>query len=227
MDTEWFKARKKELKLTDAKLGEALGVERSVANRVVNGDVEFNAKRADAVAKLFQVSRDEILFRAGISDHKPIPAPARQQPDRLPTATADRGESVEILALDISVAMGSGTIIDDFVESEPVVFDMAMLRRLTRTPFDRLRLITGVGNSHEPRFHHNDQFLIDINDRQLSRLDGYYWITLFGAHALKRLRPIGRGKIEIISENPDFAPQEVDAEDVRIEGRAIWVARGL
>jgi hypothetical protein len=29
------------------------------------------------------------------------------------------------------------------------------------------------------------------------------------------------------SDNPTVGDQEVDAKDLRIEGRAIWVARGL
>ena len=47
MDSEWFKSRKKALRVTDAELAEALGVERSVANKIVNGKVAFNARRAD------------------------------------------------------------------------------------------------------------------------------------------------------------------------------------
>lgn len=71
MDTEWFKTRKREMKVTDADVAAALGVERSVANKVLNGRVAFNAKRAPQMSELFKVTREEILFRAGISDVEP------------------------------------------------------------------------------------------------------------------------------------------------------------
>ena len=151
----------------------------------------------------------------------------RLHPDQQPTRSSDAGDGVEIRKLDLSVAMGRGTLIEDFVQSEMVTFDAAELSRITRTPSDRLRFVTGVGNSHEPRFQSNDQFLIDINQRELTRIDGYYWITFDGAHALKRLRPLGKGQIQILSDNPDFDPIEAARSEVRIEGRAIWFARGL
>lgn len=233
MDSEWFKARKRELKITDAALASVLGVERSVANKVTNGKVPLNGKRADAVAALFQVGRDEILYRAGLTQEAPK-APAAstathppRRPDQPPVRSADVGETVTITQLDLSLAMGPGTIIEEFVEAEQVAFDLSVLRRITRTPSDRLRFVTGIGTSHEPKFQSNDQFLIDINERRLTRIDGYYWITFDGAHALKRLRPLGGGRVQVISENPEYAPMELDASDVRIEGRAIWFARGL
>lgn len=148
-------------------------------------------------------------------------------PDRLPTRSASLGETVEITVLDLSVSMGPGAEIEDFVESEPVQFDLGQLRSITRTHSDRLRMIQGIGNSMEPVLRTGDRILVDINDRALSRLDGYYWITLHGAHGLKRLRPAKAGRILIVSENPQHEPIEVDAEDVTIEGRAIWFARAL
>lgn len=157
---------------------------------------------------------------------RPIPGRAVLS-EMPPTRSADAGETVGIQSLDLTVAMGPGTFIEDFVESELVSFDVAMLRRITRTPFERLRIITGVGTSHEPKFHSSDQFLIDIDDRKMSRIDGYYWITFDGAHALKRLRPLGNGRVQVISENPSFEPMDIAGEDLRIEGRAIWVARSL
>lgn len=149
------------------------------------------------------------------------------EPDTPPTRSADSGETVGIIALDLSVSMGPGTIIDDFVESEPVQFDIALLRAITHSPFDRLRIIRGIGTSMEPTFLSNDQFLIDTTDRGLSRFDGYYWITIDGAHGLKRLRPAGDGMVRVISESPAFNDFTIDKAAVRIEGRAIWVARGL
>jgi phage repressor protein C with HTH and peptisase S24 domain len=208
------------LQLKQSAFAERIGADQSYISKWER-DVEPGPRYLAKMAEMAGTSVDRFM------DQEWTPPAAKNGPDIPPTRIADAGEAVGILQLDLSVAMGPGTEIEDFVESDTVSFDLSVLRRLTRTPPARLRFVTGIGNSHDPKFQHNDQFLIDINDRMLSRLDGYYWITVHGAHALKRLRPIGGGRIQVISENPSFDPQEVDAEDLRIEGRAIWVARGL
>ena len=71
MNVEWFKNRKRELRITDADVAQALGVERSVANKVMNGKVAINLKRVDQMAALFQVTLDELLFQAGVTENQP------------------------------------------------------------------------------------------------------------------------------------------------------------
>ena len=140
---------------------------------------------------------------------------------------ADNGDVVPILKLDLSLSMGPGTVIDDYVEAEPVSFDLAFIRAITRSPSDRLRLVTGIGDSMYPTLNGGDAIMIDTTDRALARQDGIYWINLYGAAGIKRLRTVGHGRIMVKSDNPTVDDQEVDAGDLRIEGRAIWVARGL
>lgn len=139
----------------------------------------------------------------------------------------DRGDAVPVTALDLSLSMGPGTLIEEFIESEPVYMDLRLLQIITRTPSDRLRLVRGIGHSMEPTLRNGDQVLVDINDRQLSNLGGLYWIDYCGAHGIKRLQPAPRGKVWINSDNPVEPRIEADAEDVRIEGRVIWFAREL
>lgn len=218
MDSDWFKNRKKDLGITDAALGLALGVERSVANKVINGAVAFNARRADAVAKLLKVSQDEVLFRAGIST---------QQPARAMPPVVDAADVVSIQKLDLSLSMGPGTLIDDYVEADLVNFDPVFIRAITRAPIHRLKLVTGIGDSMYPTLNWGDAIMIDTTDNALAKQDGIYWINLYGAAGLKRLRTIGKNRILVKSDNPTVGDQEVSAEDLRIEGRAIWVARGL
>ena len=96
-----------------------------------------------------------------------------------------------------------------------------------RSPPDRLKLVTGIGDSMYPTLNWGDVILIDTTDRQLARQDGVYWIDLFGASGIKRLRTVGQGRVLVISDNRDVPDQEVDAADLRIQGRAIWLARGI
>lgn len=222
MDVDWLKARKKDRGVTDAALAEALGVERSVANKVANGKVTMNARRADAVGQLLGVTRDEVLFRAGLSDEQPAAPRAPAMP-----SARDDDDTAEIIALDLSLSMGPGTFIEDFVDGEPVRISLGFIQAITRTPTDRLRLVKGIGDSMEPTLRTGDQVLVDINERQLSRINGIYWIDYLGMHGIKRLRAAGQGKLNIGSDNPLVPDFEVDAADVRIEGRVIWFAREL
>lgn len=223
VDSEWFKGRKRALRITDAAFGQALGVERSVANKVINGAVAFNARRADAVAELFQVTADEILYRAGITKAEPHALIS----EHAPTRTTDAGDTVEVVALDLSISMGPGTLIEEFVEEEPVRFDLALLRAITRAPFTSLRVVKGIGDSMEPTLRTADRLLIDTSEKMLSRTHGIYWVDHLGAHGVKRLRPMGQGRVLIMSDNPSVPDYDVDADEMRIHGRAIWLMRDL
>lgn len=223
MQAGWFKARKEELGLRDEQIAQALGVSRTVANKFVNGKVALDARRAEALAKLFEVSRDEILYQGGISSEPPSPSSRLNQ-----IVTTNFDEAIaEIIKLDLSLSMGPGTLIGDYVEETTYKFDQQLLRLITRSPANRLRMVTGIGDSMYPTLAHGDYILIDTTDRMLARQDGIYWIDLHGAAGLKRLRTVGRGRVLVKSDNPAVGDQEVDAEDLRIDGRAIWFMRGL
>lgn len=222
VDTQWFKQRKKQVGATDATLAEALGVERSVANRVINGAVEFNARKAAAVAKALDVSEDEVLFRAGVRSEKP------QVPDQALTKSVDGGETAPLSRLDLSLPMGPGATVDDYVEEEAVEFDLGYLRAITRTPVHRLRLARGVGDSMFPTLQTSDEVLIDTTQNQLVHSDRVYAASINGGAAIKRLRPIeGGARILVISDNKTIEPYAVDASEVAIWGRVIRFARDL
>lgn len=176
------------------------------------------AKHAASFAKRLKVSAEWLLEGVGTPP---------KHPDQQSTQTIDAGETVEIVQLDLSLSMGPGTIIDDWTESEPVTFDLAFIRNITRSPPGRLRLVTGIGRSMEPTLQNGDTVMIDTLDRQLARQDGIYWVSIYGAAGIKRLRTIGQNRVLVISDNKDVDSQEVPLADLRIEGRAIWAARGL
>lgn len=225
MDHAWFQAKKKELKLTDIAIGEVLGKDRSVVNKIITGasSGSFSPAHADELARLFKVPRIEMLVKLGYLRDDDLPRLITRPV--LPPANDD--DIAEIASLDLSLSMGPGTLIEEFVESESVKVSLSFIQAITRTPSDRLRFVRGIGDSMEPTLRSSDLIMVDINERQLSRISGIYWINREGAHGIKRLRPAGKGRILIISDNPVEENDEVDAREIMIEGRAIWVARGL
>ncbi|RSV11643.1 LexA family transcriptional regulator [Sphingomonas sp. ABOLF] len=148
--------------------------------------------------------------------------------DQPPARSVGAGETTHIIKLDLSLPMGPGASVDDYVEEEPLEFDLAYLRSFTRTPPHRLRLAMGAGDSMFPTLVANDLIWIDTTQNELVHSDRIYAASINGGAAIKRLRPIdGGARVLVISDNKTIEPYEVDALDVRIWGRVIRFTRDL
>lgn len=209
---------RKKAGLSQSVLAERIGTTLNMLGKLERGDRTLDTDWLDKIGRALGVAPHLLVASSPRIDQEPL------EPEVI---NASEGETTSIISLDLSLSMGPGTTIDDFVESEPVEFDLGLLRSITRSPYHRLRIVRGIGNSMEPKFYTGDRILVDTTERSLSRIDGYYWITLYGSHGLKRLRPIGGGKVRVISENEGFEPMDVDLADLTIEGRAIWIGREL
>jgi phage repressor protein C with HTH and peptisase S24 domain len=210
-----------------AEFADAAGVNKTTYRAYENGQNGF-AKLAASFGRLLGVSAEWLLDGGeeptGATPAKPAPA---QVPVALIGPRDPDDDTVDIIQLDLSLSMGPGTLIEEFIEEERARFGLSFIRAITRTPTDRLRIVRGIGDSMEPTLRTGDRVLIDINEKQLARMNGIYWVDHLGTHGLKRLRAAGRGRVMIASDNPHVPDFEVDAEDLRIEGRAIWFARDL
>jgi phage repressor protein C with HTH and peptisase S24 domain len=161
----------------------------------------------------------------------PRSSPIKQQPaldaDQPKMHTADAGEMVEIIRLDLSLPMGPGATVDDYIEEEPVSFDLGYVRGFTRTPPHRLRIARGVGDSMFPTLNSNDLVWIDSTQTNLNQQDRVWAVSINGAAAIKRLRSLKEGRVLVISDNPTIDNYEVGGDEIRIGGRVIRFARDL
>lgn len=73
VQTDWLKARKKALKVSDETISRAVGIERSVVTKIINAKVEFTPRYADGFARSLDLSREEVLFRFGVLEENPQP----------------------------------------------------------------------------------------------------------------------------------------------------------
>jgi phage repressor protein C with HTH and peptisase S24 domain len=175
----------------------------------------------EPLAKLLKLSEDESKA-PNFGGYIGTPA------DQAPTRSTDAGETAQLLRLDLSLPMGPGATVDEYIEEEPVEFDLGYLRAITRTPVHRLRLARGVGDSMFPTLQSSDEVLLDTTQNQLLHSDRIYAASINGGAAIKRLRPIEGGKrILVISDNKTIDPYPVDAREVVIWGRVIRFARDL
>ena len=199
-------------------LAKRMGTSPQQVERLEKGQRKLSQEWIDKAAHAFSVTPADIISE-GVS---------LVVPEQPVVKSVDGGEVVEITRLDLSLPMGPGATVDDYVEEEPIAFDLGYLRSFTRTPPHRLRLAAGAGDSMLPTLLPNDLVWIDTTQNQLLHADRIYAASINGGAAIKRLRPVAGGtKVLVISDNKTIDPYEVDATDVIIWGRVIRFARDL
>lgn len=181
------------------------------------------APRSDTLRKLLAHvgSSEAEMYRVAAGG---TPAVVSDQPVR---RSVDAGETVEITQLDLSLPMGPGASVDEYVEEEPVTFDLGYVRSFSRTPAHRLRIARGVGDSMFPTLQNSDLVWIDSTLTELNQADKVWAVSINGAAAIKRLRRLKEGRVLVISDNKTIDSYEVDANEVIIWGRVIRFARDL
>jgi hypothetical protein len=157
----------------------------------------------------------------------PAAKPPAQRPpeaDQPMMRKADEG-TVSLKVVDLNLAMGDGGNLDDWADEESVEFDLNLLRSITRSPAARVIVVRPRGDSMFPTLLNGDWVLIDTTQRVLNLDDKIWACSVYGAGAVKRLKAIGKDKVEVRSDNPIAGNREVDSADLIILGRVIWIGR--
>lgn len=204
-----------------ADFARSVGVNPTTYRAYENGQNGF-AKFAATFARKLNVTAEWLLEGGALKG-----GPAKMTlalPDAPPTVKSEEG-SIPLRHVDMSLAMGDGTNIDDYFEEGVFEFDAALLRSISRSPAHRLIVGRGIGDSMTPTIGDDSLVIFDTTQTMLNATDRIWAISLFGAGGIKRLRPVARDRVLVISDNPAVPDQEVSTEDLRILGRVIWSAR--
>jgi phage repressor protein C with HTH and peptisase S24 domain len=129
--------------------------------------------------------------------------------------------------LAVGASAGSGALADGEALAGKVGFDETWLRHMGLDPA-RLSLIRVDGDSMQPTLNDGDDIMVDtaVADRALKT--GIHVLRFDGALMVKRLLPGRGGKLSILSDNPAYPPlEDIDASEVTVIGRVVWVGRKL
>lgn len=200
------------LAVTQSALGAAIGLDDSKMSRLRSGVRKFSADEAEKAQQW--LDEREVLLTRG----RGVIAVTHDHED-------DR--TVEVGKLDMSLAMGEGTHIEDYVEETGWRFDIDFLRSFTRTPPHRIKIATGVGDSMTPTLLSSDAVFFDTTQTRLNLQDKIWACSIRGGGAIKRLRIGPNRKIIVLSDNPAVPDDEVAEEDIRIFGRVLRLMRDL
>ena len=137
---------------------------------------------------------------------------------------------VPIPELDVRASAGPGALHDGLEEGrETWLFPDAVIRHEFRARAADLRVITIDGDSMEPLLSSGDRILVDTSQR-VPAPPGVFVVWDGIGVVAKRVEHIPNSepaRIIIRSINPEYQTYERTAEEVRIVGRVIWMARRL
>jgi phage repressor protein C with HTH and peptisase S24 domain len=199
--------------LSQTDLADAIGTTLNNLGKLERGDRRLNQDWLTKIGAALHVKPHEL-----IDDRSDL------APD-LPTTLKAEPGAVSLKHVDMSLSMGDGANLDDYFEEGVFEFDAALLGTLSRAPASRLIVGQGIGDSMMPTIHDQSMVIFDTTQTVLNTTDKIWAISMFGAGGIKRLRPIAKDKVLVISDNPTVPDQEIGAEDLRILGRVIWSGR--
>lgn len=129
-----------------------------------------------------------------------------------------------VVRYDAALSAGPGSLIDPNAEPLGIChFETQWLRSVTRAASDNLAVVRVAGDSMFPTLSDGDWILIDRTQRRPAQ-EGVYAIRVHDSVWIKRLSINLKDRlIQIISDNTFYPVQEVDAEDLDIIGKAVWI----
>lgn len=192
-----------------------------VSFRAYENDQHGFSKHATALAKAFGVSVEWLL------DGGPTP---QEDPPRLgelgtPLDLSGRFGIELVRKVDITYAMGDGSVVEDYPETDFLPFSLGFLRQFTRGSTERLFIATGIGDSMEPTLRRDDLVMIDASQARVAIQDHVWALSYAGTGMIKRVRRLSGGRVQLLSDNPNVPPLDADEEEIHIVGKVVWSAR--
>lgn len=150
--------------------------------------------------------------------------------NRIPFKSADPEQSANMVSIDsVDLAFGMGGTFLDVGDAQinKVPFDRDWLRvAVSSTPAHLLGVITGIGDSMEPRLYDRDLVFFDRSARLQDHVSDKMWVFAYGQIGMiKWLRPMPDGRVKIMSANPSY-PEEIAGDgEIHIIGRVVGSLR--
>jgi phage repressor protein C with HTH and peptisase S24 domain len=197
-----------------------------VTYRAYENDQNGYAKHAARFGRALNVPAEWLIGGGALPDTDP-PEPPQPGEFGTPKLLSERYDIELVREVDISYAMGDGSVIEDYPEVGFVPFNRAFLRRFTRGPIESLFLATGHGDSMEPTLRREEIVMIDASQQRVAQQDQIWALAYAGAGMIKRVRRLTGGRYMILSDNPAVPPLEASEDEVYIVGRVVWASRAL
>lgn len=185
-----------------------------------NGQIGFS-KHAPLFGRKLGVTGDWLVSGG------PPPSAAAASTIRDLEALASEMDISLVRKVDISYAMGDGSVVADYPETGMMPFDRHFLSSIGARNTEVLFVCSGTGDSMDPTIKDSDTIMVDTSRKKIGMQDQIWALTVAGAGMVKRIRPLPEAKVMVISDNPLVPDQVYDSEDVYVVGKVVWIGRKM
>jgi phage repressor protein C with HTH and peptisase S24 domain len=126
----------------------------------------------------------------------------------------------------VEASAAGGTLISDEREDKPFFFRRSWVRDKLHVSTNDLRVVDVRGDSMLPTLSGGDVVLVNLKDRAPTPPGIFVLFDGLGL-VLKRLEFHNPEAVQIISDNPQYAPYTRAMKEINIIGRVVWFAREL
>jgi phage repressor protein C with HTH and peptisase S24 domain len=141
---------------------------------------------------------------------------------------ADLEDYVLVPQYDVEVSAGDGAQNDHELPLSHFAFLKSWLVGKKGLHKGGLFVVTVRGDSMEPDLSEGDVVLVDRSRQEISE-DGLFVVRMSSWLYVKRLQRLPGGQVRVLSNNPKYAPMEVDPEtpeqEFQVIGKVVWVGR--
>lgn len=182
------------------------------------------AKHAPTFAKKLGVTLEWLLEGGDLPEGG---SPIVPQPPSLEEFAAEHGLAL-VEQVDLALGMGATYLDGNKPEVLGIVpFRADWLRGLHEGPIERLKVVSGRGDSMEPTIRDGDIVLVDTAQRRIDDQDRIWAIAYGELGMIRRVRVTPRGTWMLMPDNGVVRPDEVGDGEVAVIGRVIWIGRRI
>lgn len=221
-----FYRNKSKLKQKD--VAKAIGEEIRTYQRWEVGEREPSIDKLKSLAKFYNVTVNDLISDVpppGTGEVSPAggnppvleatPAPPEAEPG------ADAGESKLIAEFEVDASAGGGSFIENCYRLPPCPLPASTFYGVRHSGFNNLAIIKVKGDSMQTTLMSGERVVVDMADRKAA--SGIFIFHHYDSFFIKRLQPVGGGRVRILSDNPAYEPYELAAADMAISGRLIMI----
>ncbi len=149
-------------------------------------------------------------------------------PEAYSLIKADLEDYVLVPQYDVEVSAGGGSQNDHELPLSHLAFLKSWLVGKKHLQKGELFVVTVRGDSMEPELSEGDIVLVDRSRQEISE-DGLFVVRMSSWLYVKRIQRLPGGQIRVLSNNPKYAPMEVDAgtpdQEFQVIGKVVWIGR--